>query len=333
MVAAVSHASDNRRTLPQLIEELREHEARSNADIITPLNDVRLTAAGHLAIPGLDDEHALTDWSRGQLARLVGLASWDKWFARTSPVERAEEMNRRLARATEEVRVRTAQRHDPNVAGVVRAIVSPEYTPVSDVALATTVREALRGVEQDVRILRASVTDLSTTFVIALGQPFCVGVKEVGLVHGGLLLRNSQVGFARLVANLHLIRLVCTNGMTCPSVAPLIRAVHRHIDLDRVRGRIVDGLADVPAKLHRGVRVVGRSLEDHVQNVEDHVRDVLRDARVSMKLADSVMRAYAREPHASRFGIVQAITRAAQDVSPEVRDAMERAAARYVEGR
>lgn len=47
---------------------------------------------------------------------------------------------------------------------------SPEYTPVSDVALATTVHEALHGIGDDIRLLRTNVTDLSTTFVIALGQ-------------------------------------------------------------------------------------------------------------------------------------------------------------------
>jgi hypothetical protein len=243
-------------------------------------------------------------------------------------------MNQRLARATGNVRIRTVKTETGSeVKGAVRAIVSPEYSPVSDVALASTIEEALHGVENDLRLLRTDVSDLSTTFVIALGKPFGAAPKEVGLVHVALLVRNSQVGFSRLIANLYLLRLVCTNGMTCPSAAPLVRAVHRHIDLSRIRERLSAGLRDIPAKLHRGVRVLEESLEDRVENVEDHVRDVLREARLPLKLAAPVMASYAREPHASRFGVVQALTLAAQSESPEVRDTLERAATRYVEAR
>jgi hypothetical protein len=126
-------------------------------------------------------------------------------------------------------------------------------------------------------------------------------------------------------------RLVCKNGMivSLPG-ATLVRAVHLHIDLVRIGQRIVEGLHGLPDAIHRGVRVMAESTGAEVANVELEVRDVLREAKLPMRIIAPVMTAYAREPSPTRFGVSQALTLAAQALSPEQRFDLERAAGIYL---
>jgi hypothetical protein len=75
---------------------------------------------------------------------------------------------------------------------------------------------------------------------------------------------------------------------------------------------------------------MAESTGDDVANVELEVRDVLREARLPMRLVAPVMTAYEREPRPTRFGIASALTLHAQGESPEVRYELERAAGVYL---
>ena len=180
------------------------------------------------------------------------------------------------------------------------------------------------------RLVRHATTDLSTTFVVQVGERLTPSA-EVGALEGCVYLRNSGVGFGRLVLGLMLYRLACKNGLivSLPG-ATLVRAVHLHIDPVRIQRRLADGLRDLPAKIHRGARVMAESTREDVANVELEVRDVLREARLPMRLVAPVMTAYEREPSSTRFGIASALTLHAQSESPEVRYELERAAGVYL---
>jgi hypothetical protein len=325
----------DRSTLAGLIDQFAADEALANQDSVTKLAKIRMTAVGTVRAPGLNGEFALTDHARAQLARLLGV-SWDKWFAGAGPRDQAEEVNRRLARAEGVVRIRSLKKPedecDDATDGVVRAFVSPTYSPISDLAIAQVVREALVNVEPNPRMVRADLTDLTSSYVVRLGKPFRVGGDgEVGDVWGGLLVRNSGVGFTKLSVTLSLTRLACMNGLVLPVPdASIVRWVHHKLDIGKIRERIVTGLGGVTEKLHRGARVLEASTQHRVDNIDDHVRDVLREARLPLRLVAAVLAAYAREPRASRFGVSQAVTLAAQSESPETRYEMERAAGRYL---
>ena len=112
--------------------------------------------------------------------------------------------------------------------------------------------------------------------------------------------------------------------------ATLVRAVHRFIDIDRIRERLVEGLKGLPERVNRSVKMLAESTSVEVANVELEVRDLLREARLPLRLVSPVMSAYLREPSRTRFGVSQAVTLAAQGESPEVRYALERAAGMYL---
>lgn len=329
-------ASSRPRKLADLVEQLREDAALERPDVVLEARALRLSPEGLVEIPG-HGAFEFSDWSRSQCASLAGLR-WDRWFQNASGTERADEMNRRFARATNSVRLRTrgfAGGEAPEVAGAsgrLTAVVSPTYTAVPDVAIAEKLMRAL-GRSGDYPLVRVDLTDRTTTFVVQLGDAFRKGDENarVGQVHGGVLVRNSGVGFASLLVTLHLTRLICLNGMTCPDPDALVlKKRHRGLDVDVIDERLTDGLRDVEPRLHRSARRLVESLKRAVPDIEQELRNLLRDARLPVRMLQPILDAHAKEPLPNAFGVSQALTLAAQGLGPEERFELERVAGRYL---
>lgn len=319
-------------TLRDLVARFAAVEAQENPDADVQLSSLRATDQGTIEIPRLG-EHVLTDWSKDQLGRAIGI-SWDRFFAGASPDQRALDLNRRFARARGVVRLRTTMQKEEGslAAGTIRAVVSTDFASIKDTCITSMLQDALQGTDPDVRVIRYGITGLSTSFVLKLGQAYKIGGPgRVGEVWGGLLVRNSGVGFAKLTVSLHLVRLVCLNGMFAPVPLPsIVRVRHRWLDEGDVREAIQVGLQGIGERLLTGTQVLAQSTHQMVDDIEHEVREVLRGSKLPLRLASGVMSAYRREPHASRFGISQALTLAAQQESPEVRLQLEEAAGRYL---
>jgi hypothetical protein len=324
------------RTLPELLRLFEREETRENPDVTVPLSTLTMSDTGLLQVPKVG-EFAFTDWSTRQMANITGVRL-DRWFANASPKERADEMNRRFGRAREAVRLRTSKPAEPGPGeaqgadGVIRAFVTPSYSVMRDSAIAKTLLHFLAGVDGELTLLRYDLTDRSTSFVVTIGKPYKKGGPgKVGDVWGGLLVRNSGVGFASLLMTMHLTRLACLNGMTAPLPdALLLRKRHRGFQ----EGALLEGLrhkaADLPGELGRGVERLLLSEGRVVENVETEVTTILRDHRLPSRLLPAVMAAYGREPIQSAFGVSQAITLAAQSLTPEERLDLEHAAGQYL---
>jgi hypothetical protein len=313
-------------TLKKLIEQLEEEERHDNADVVLPLHELRMIDGEHLAVP---DGRAfqLNDWSRRQTSSLLGLR-WDRWFENASGDAVAEEVNRRLHRAGGEVRIRTRSR--PNYEPEVRAVVTPGYTPVSDSMVARGVLAAIGHFTTDPTVVRAHVTERTTSFVIGVGEPYRPGGDgRVGEVWGGLVVRNSNTGFAALGIQLYLTRLVCLNGMTVPHEEAVLRRVHRGLDVGDLESKLYAKLRDLPARLRKGTDTLAATTRIPVNDVVDEIGRFLESARLPRRLAPQIEAAYKKEQHPSAFGIVQAITLAAQSLEAEDRYELERAAGTY----
>jgi Flp pilus assembly protein TadB len=173
---------------------------------------------------------------------------------------------------------------------------------------------------------------MTTTFVIAIGEPYRVGGPgRVGDVWGSVLLRNSGVGFASLVVELFCVRLACLNGMVAPLGNPtIVRKAHRGLDERRLEELMFARLHELPLRLRRAGDTMGRAADLAVTDVREEVRLSLAAARLPQRLLAPVLDAYEREPHPSVFGISQAMTLAAQALAPEQRHDVEAAAGRYL---
>lgn len=319
-------------TLGELVAKLEADAALENPDAVVPVRALTMTERGCIAVPNLG-EYEMTSWAQRQLALRLGIR-WSPWFAGIDPALRAEEVNRRLARDGGLVRVRTNMipQEDAEADGTLRAIVSATYTPISDVAIARAILEHVPAGEAT-KLRRYAETDRTNTYILQLGEPFAMGgPAHLGDVVGGLLVRNSGVGYASLLVSLHLTRLVCLNGMTVPERACILRRAHQRMSDGVVRTSIAAGLQDVGPRIHQAARTLERSGHHAVTDIKRALRDVLEDARLPVRLMPTMLAAYNQEPHASAFGVIQAITLGAQhkSVTAEERIALERAAASYL---
>ena len=165
-----------------------------------------------------------------------------------------------------------------------------------------------------------------------VGEPIRSGNGNVGDVWGCLYVRNSGVGYAKLIVTLFLHRLACKNGLVVPLPgSSILRARHRHLDEDDLAVALAVGLQDLPARLHRGAGVLADAETIAVADVEEDVRAALRAAKLPVRLVAPVMRAWNQERGQSRFSVSQAITLAAQwESSSEARFEMEQAAGAYL---
>jgi hypothetical protein len=324
------------RTLHDLVRGFEIEEQRENPDLVTPLATLRMNPEGMVEVPRLG-AFAFTDWSRRQCASLLGVR-WDKWFANTAATERADEVNRRFARASGTVRLRTTRLVEPvsevdhGVEGILRAFVSPGYSPVGDARLGRMLIAALAPDERELRLVRADLTDRTTSYVVGIGKPFRHGDDGmVGDVWGGLLVRNSGVGYASLIMTLHLTRLVCLNGMTAPLPdALLLRRRHRGIDDGALRSLLTERLSELPARIHLGSERLLAADARPVADLDVEIRRVLDDAGLPQRYLPAITTAYQREPRPTAFGVSQAITLAAQGLTPEERLELEEAAGNYL---
>jgi len=305
-----------------------------NPDEIVELKALRMTTEETIAIPNCGS-FALTDWAKRQLASLLGISSWKRWFESTTKEEQAEEINRRLWRNGTRMRLRTSRTSltANGKAGVLRAIVTPAYSPISDQHLGNALKILLWPIEQEPRILRFEVTDRSVTFMMSVGKPFRPGDdKVVGDVWGALTLRNSDVGFASLSVTLSLVRLLCLNGMTAPIPdAVLLRRTHRGISEEGLLDKMKNSIAELPGRISRGATVLADARQRTIQDPEAEFIRVLQMAHMPQKLLPELHAAYALEPEQTLFGISQAVTRASQKLSSEERFELDRATGSYLQ--
>lgn len=320
------------RTLFDLVERFQGQESLQNEDAVMPLSRLRMTPEETIEVPGIGT-HVMNDWSRKQMSSLLGLR-WDRWFQNASGQERAEEINRRLARASEDVKVRTTRAVEggEEADGTLRALVMPGYSPIEDSEVARLVLAAMRHIDGEMQVIRADVTDMTTSFVVGIGRPYRVGGPgDVGDVWGGLLVRNSGVGFASLLMVAHLVRLACRNGLVCPIPdSVLLRRRHRGLDDRRLRWELADKLSELPGRLAESGDVLRASTLRQLPDVQGAVRGLLQEAKLPLRFHEPIMDAWQLEPQPTAFGLSQAVTLAAQRFNPEERLQLEQAASDFL---
>jgi hypothetical protein len=303
------------------------------------MSALRLTADGTLAMPEFDvrDTFEFNDWSKAQLANIVGV-KWSRWFASRTRGEQASEVNSRLMAYECRLRVRTTRvvPEGSSASGTVTALLSESYIPLPDTAVLRLLATALREIEPDLRILRSAFTERTTSYVLGVGQPFRPGGDhEVGDCYGTASVQNSGVGFKALGVFAGFLRLACTNGLALPvDGAVLLKRAHRAFDVDRLRDTLSKQLRELPGKLSRAGHVLARSRHHVVEKPGDVFLAVLRAAHLPVKLTVQIAEAYDEEPalRGTAFGISQAITRASQRLSAEIRFELEQAAGAYLRG-
>lgn len=328
--------SGNDLKLTELVSKLEHAETYDNPDVILEMNKLKMDDDMNVVIPD-QGRYALTTWSRNQISNMTGIR-FDRWFLNASNSEKAYELNRRFDRAQGEVKVRTSSisNNGKDADGTLRAFVSPSYVPISNALVGNLVLNAIA--DTDVSILRASGTSRSFSYVIRIGKHAGSELSPtVGTILTGLQISNSGVGYASLSISLHLVRLVCSNGMTAPIAgATLLRRRHTGNPEMQLFEQLPDILQGIPDKLNRATYILNKAQDYKVHEPQQVIEDIIRNAKIPNKSIPYFKEAFEHEPLDTAFGVSQALTDAKTHhklgLTPEDSRLIEDVAGNYLRG-
>jgi hypothetical protein len=299
-------------------------------DQVLPISRLRATDDGFIEVPGVGMT-SLTQWSRRQLAGILGIR-WDRWFSEdlVVPADRAAEINLRFSRSSESLKIRTrrwAVDEEAKGEAVLRAFVSPTYTPIDDLRVFEALKSALGDRLHELRFVRLDVTDESSQYAAVNREEVDLGIAKPDRHRNGFLIANSETGSRSLTLLVWIWRLVCTNGLVAPE-SSIFRMVHRRQKDSAIEEKLGRAVRLLPEYWQRSERTLRSARRDPVADPHAAL-EVMVTAHPQLRpISDSVYEAYEQDPEPNRFGIVQAITRAAQRLRPEDRLTVEEFAGR-----
>jgi len=338
MVAITSSAlvstRNSSRSFDSVLEEVHGRASLSYPDRVFPLARLTANERGELDVPEIGTL-ALTSWSRAQLARMLGIR-WDRWFndALVSPAERADEINRRLSRqsGTWKLRARRYALDEEGAGdGVLRAFVGPQYEAIDDARLFERLVHVLGSRADEYRFVRVEHTDRSAHYVALSESEIDIGDGQSDPHRGGFLLWNSEVGAGAVGLLEYVWRLVCTNGLVALTPGrKLFRRVHRRTSNESLERDLSQGLAALPERIERATSALRVARMQYVMEPEATLRNFLAEHPEGRPHTEAVISAYAEEPEPTRFGLVQAITLAAQRLDADRRLMLETLAGQLI---
>lgn len=305
----------------------------------------------------------LTDWSKKQLGALVGVR-FDKWFDPevVTAEEIQQELQRRFAR-TREVRKIRARRfrgeHSGDADGYCRAVLSPSYAPIDDVRIFDQLQKCFHSQVGDFRFMQdrlgTDFYDDRTSNYAMVSDRISLGpinrehpnsqvrrvyrmaeaeglLPEEDWVYQGLCFRNSEVGYTALTVDADMFRLLCLNGaIISTDGGRILYRTHRAIDDGAIEKLLRVVFTSTPALLERNRKMVTALSNAATEDPVTEMLKFLERQKATKAFQEAAIEAYAKEPLANRYGVMQAIARAARDVADMNRRVeLEELAGRYM---
>ena len=309
----------------------------------------------------------MTEWSKHQLGTKLGI-NWDKWFnsEHIKPQEIEEEMRRRFSRTGDSAKIR-ARRFDSNspnrkhADGFVRAVLSPTYSVIDDTRIFDRLAKNFGGEMKDVSFVQnhlgSDFFNDRTSHYSIISNPIDMGpiernhidarvrniydlaaaegtLPDRDWVYQGIHFRNSEVGYTAVTIDSSTFRLACLNGVIVSIKGErLLYRVHRGIEDTAIDDLLFNAFDKMPIAWERNrkrMTSLQGALVDREQ-VKVEIKRFLEREKASRAFIEEVKTAYEEEPIPSRYGIWQALTRAAKlSMDMEKRYEYEEMAGRYL---
>jgi hypothetical protein len=317
-------------SLDKMEERLAELE-EGNHDLFVPAGQINITPDGLLQVGAGDDAKlfSFTDWSFSQVAKFVGIPSdtLSKSPLGTGKASRKSILDYWLDKKKDHtvcLRLKDLDITDPGsgASGKVRAFLPGDTVPYSNRELLTSLRPYFSKYDMAVQI--GAVTEktlhIRSLFREAIDLGRDIQTENTGLradLHNvGVHWRNSEVGFSSLQADLLVFRVVCTNGMIALTEKNgLFHKQHRFIDPATITielGQVMIAARERQSELLEGLRILrDRRFSSEEETKAAMVAFLTRNG-ASQKVIQAVKDAWDKEPIRSPYGILQAMTRGAQ---------------------
>lgn len=328
--------------------EVGERAALCNPDEKIEMHKLRITPELDIEIPKMGT-YRMTDWAKKQLGSILGV-QWTKWFdPKLVNHDRVQdEIQHRFAKTGDVRKLRTARFKDgtpgvPGCDGYLRAILGPTYHPIDNERIFDRLEREFGSRVGQFNFMKNHLhrkgswnNDHCHHFTL-VGDPINMGaiqrdhsdknVRDVytiaaaegmlpsdDIVYPGFHMRNSEVGFTAVTVDEFSFRLVCLNGMMVTvGDSRLLYRQHRPIDDATLDKQIGEVFENAPVRWEGTRQRLTEMRENEVDDAEKMIDDVLKRMDAPKHFREHAVKSFEAEPLRTEFGILQAITRAAQE--------------------
>jgi hypothetical protein len=306
-----------------------EANAAAMFDYVVPSHSVSMNDDATITVPGALDQSLATDGGHRQIAEYTGIpaAYYDRLRTEDKPLL-AKNVNRWMDdKGNERRMIRTLN-------GNVRALLSDRYQRIDNKEVAEVALNVLSD-QRGLRVVSSAITE-SRLYIKAVSNDIVMpvpGSRRVGdLVEAGVMIRNSEVGSGSLSITPFAHFLICTNGMVRDKSGMRKAHIGRKIDMD-IEGILSDSTRRLEDELVlRKVRDVlanafnEQSFRKFIDGLtETTQQEITGDVNAAVEALgptlglqigerQSVLRHLITGGDLSRYALINAVTRTAEDV-------------------
>jgi len=259
-----------------------------------------------LQVTGKDKVFSITRPCHSQIAERLEIPI--KYYAKMeteAPNLLAENVNTWLKENPKAVFIR-------GLGASVRAFLSDRYRVIDHLDMLYCSLNELQAHESEFEDCFLSETEMNLK-VKSLQLKDFVRHKDDRII-GGLLLTNSETGHRALRVEPRMFRVKCTNGMVIEEF--LTRQIHlgngnNEFD-EMVYLSIRRSIKELFGRFGEIVQVLRETTEIKVRNATKVINNVVEQYRLSETQKENILIAFGAEPEEDKYGIANAITRAAQ---------------------
>jgi hypothetical protein len=231
-----------------------------------------------------------------------------------------------------EFRVRL--RHDDEGNNVARAVVSERYGVIDNAQAMEILVNSLPSSNDLKDILASHVSNDGDDMYGNLLLPDMMKSQPDSDYGVGIAFRNSEIRNATFKVSPFLFRAICLNGMIWGRQNSEIKVNQRHmgkIDLKELQVQVNRAVAVALSQGNDLLTLLGHSKQVEVRNVEQTIAQLSRDNKMTMMQGKLWHKGYLESLHEvaghqhekTAFGIVNGLTRSAQEYTGSTREAME----------
>lgn len=293
--------------LQDLIQELEKQKplkwdrkiSSSQLEMVLAENQARFQIDG-------DNHFPITKPCHSQIAERLDIpAKYYQKMVNESPELLAENVNTWLRRTEKDFFVR-------GLGDSVRAFLSDRYKVIDHLDVLYCSLNELQAHEAEVEDCFLSETEVNLKVRSNKLRDFVRHRDD--LIIGGLLLTNSETGHKAIRVEPRLFRVQCTNGMVIEEF--VTRQVHLEngdngFD-EMIYLSIRRSIRELFSQFGEIIQTLRETTEIKVRNPQRVVNNVVEHYKLSETQKDNILMSFGAEPEADKYGIANAITRAAQ---------------------
>ena len=294
--------------LPTLLEDLETQKPQKWDEKVsaTDLEMVMAEGQPRIALRGKETPFQVARPCHDQIAdRLEIPPKYYHRMAEKDPVLLAHNVNTWLGKNGKNFFVR-------GLGGTVRALLSDRYRVIDHLDVLYCALNELQAHGAEVEDCFLSETEMNIKVKSERLQDF---VRHQGdRIVGGLLLTNSETGHKALRLEPRIFRVLCSNGMVIEDL--VARQVHlgngdEGFD-ETVYLTIRRSVTELFGRFGEMVTVLREATEIKIRSPQRVITNLVEHYRLSDSQRDNILMAFGAEPEGDKYGIANAVTRAAQ---------------------